>query len=123
METLIVTLGLARPDHTWFEAIVNLEVNNDNFDPEENIPDEDSDETLAQIAFAQWCSDQVPGGLEKGFDRAEAASKVSIPIAGHFVLHWEWAERPDRPCDRNCLRVVGNNDSLECTCSRSRTSG
>ncbi len=122
LPTIVVTLGIARPDNTWTEKKVEFEI-----DPEwENNPNGD---LLRDLAFNHWCHDFANNGptaeyAKTQYEKAEAVSKVNIHISGYFVLNWEWKdeageERTDRPCDENCARRLAGNDSVECNCSRS----
>lgn len=102
---IVVTLGLALPDKTWVERVIKFEC-----DPEfEN----DKSFDLCETAMTHWVSENT-----------EEAD--SLAPSGWWIIFHEWfdeqppEERPDRPCDTDCARRLAGNDSVECTCSRSR---
>jgi len=85
LPTINVRLGIALPDGTWTEKAVEFEI-----DPEwENNPNGD---LLRDLAFNHWCHNFANNGptSKTRYEKAEAAAKVSIEIAGSFILGWEW---------------------------------
>lgn len=102
---LVVTLGLALPDKTWVERVIKFECDPE-FEDDESF---DLQETAANHLMAK---------NQEEIDR--------LAPSGWFLIAWEWSdeedseERPDRPCDADCARRLAGNDSVECTCSRSK---
>jgi DNA-directed RNA polymerase subunit M/transcription elongation factor TFIIS len=107
---IVVTLGVCRNDHTWSEEIVEFEC-----DPEfEN----DAAFNLNSEAFQWWCYRQVEGDQKKGYNLAEAASKVGASVAGSFVSYWTWKadfDKEQKACPFCSSEKIERSDDLEPT--------
>lgn len=86
LPTISVVLGLALPDHTWIEKTIEFKI-----DPEwESNPD---GILLARMAFDRWCHDfATKGPTATAYEKAEAASKISVNLSGYFLISWEWKD-------------------------------
>ncbi len=137
-ETLVVALGICLPDNTWRAEEVEFPIEDD-YDPD--LPEEDTNRSVGDIAFHHWCVLQLPENSSEE-DKDNAYSLIREEIQGYFVLHWRIKddmnegvpfsvlkaltktaldkERTDRACDKDCARRLAGDDSVECTCSRSR---
>lgn len=119
-ETLIVTFGLCLSNGTWRTEKTEVEIFHDPY-----LPEPETGRSLGDIAFDQWCIDQLPENSSKE-DKENAVQFINEPFSGYFVLEWQIkdskdsTERPDRECDKDCARRLAGDDSVECTCSRSR---
>lgn len=121
-ETLAVALGICLLNGTWRKEDVEFPIE-EGYDPD--LPEPETNRTLSDIAFDHWCVQQLPEGSSDE-DKSNALSSIEEAISGYFVLEWrvkdsrDSEERPDRACDKDCPRRLAGNDSVECTCSRSR---
>jgi len=94
MRKVRVTLGLCKPDHTWHEAVVEL-------DAPEDLEELGTDENfggfdLRNQSFEEWCFQSIPKDeKDTPNERAKRFSNAIGAYSGFFVLHWDWADEDD----------------------------